>query len=51
MAALHRDLWDVCSQSLGPPAARQIFQTALRSAINSHPDLAIRCGLALPLEA
>ncbi len=51
MAALHRDLWDVCSQSLGKPAAKKVFQTALRDAINVRPDLAIRCGLARPLEA
>ena len=51
MAALHRDLWDVCSQSLGKPTARKVFQAALREAINVHPDLAVRCGLARPLEA
>lgn len=51
MGALHKDLWDVCSQSLGRPTARKIFQTALREAINIHPDLAVRCGLARPLEA
>ncbi len=51
MAALHRQLWEVCSQSLGRPAARKVFQTALRDAMDVHPDLAIRCGLARPLEA
>lgn len=51
MAALHRDLWDVCSQSVGKPAARKVFQTALQEAISVHPDLAVRCGLARPLEA
>ncbi len=51
MGALHKDLWDVCSQSLGRPTARQIFQAALREAIGVRPDLAVRCGLARPLEA
>ncbi len=51
MAALHRDLWDVCSQSLGKPKARRIFQEALRSAMDVRPDLAVRCGLARPLGA
>lgn len=51
MAALHRDLWDVCSQSLGKPTARTVFQAALRDAIGTHPDLAIRCGLVRPLES
>jgi predicted transcriptional regulator len=51
MAGLHRDLWDVCSQSLGKPTARKIFETALQEAIDTHPDLAVRCGLARPLEA
>ncbi len=51
MADLHRDLWDVCSQSLGGPTARKIFEAALQTAIATHPDLAIRCGLARPLEA
>jgi DNA-binding transcriptional ArsR family regulator len=51
MAALHRDLWNVCSQSLGAPVASQIFQRTLQHAISTHPDLAIRCGLARPLEA
>ena len=51
MAGLHRDLWDVCSQSLGKPTARKIFEAALEEAIATHPDLAGRCGLARPLEA
>jgi len=51
MAALHRDLWDVCSQSLGVPTARNIFKAALGDAMSTHPDLAIRCGLTRPLEA
>ena len=51
MADLHRDLWEVCSQSLGRPTARKIFEAALQEAIATHPDLAIRCGLARPLEA
>ncbi len=51
MAELHRDLWDVTSQSLGLPTARKVFQAALQEAIDTHPDLAVRCGLARPLEA
>ncbi len=51
MANLHRDLWEVCSQSLGTPTARKIFEAALQEAIAVRPDLAIRCGLARPLEA
>lgn len=51
MAGLHRDLWQVCSQSLGQPTARRIFESALQAAIDTHPDLAVRCGLARPLEA
>ncbi len=51
MAGLHRDLWDVCSQSLGKPTARKIFEVALQEAIDTHPDLAVRCGLARPLES
>lgn len=51
MARLHRDLWEVCSQSLGMPAARRIFEAALQVAIDSHPDLAVRCGLAHTLQA
>jgi hypothetical protein len=51
MGALHKDLWDVCSQSLGRPTAKKAFQAALLEAISLHPDLAIRCGLARPLEA
>ncbi len=50
MAALHRDLWGVCSGSLGSVAAKKIFQGALEDAIASHPDIAIRCGLGRPLE-
>ena len=49
MAALHRDIWGVCSASLGNGSAKRIFQGALEDAISTHPDLAIRCGLALPL--
>lgn len=51
MASLHRDLWDVCSQSLGPPTAHTIFKSALAAAIDTHPDLAVRCGLARVLQA
>lgn len=51
MGSLHKELWDVCSQSLGRPTAKKVFQTALREAIGVHPDLAVRCGLARPLEA
>jgi ribosomal protein S25 len=51
MGSLHKELWDVCSQSLGRPTARKVFQTALREAIGIHPGLAVRCGLARPLEA
>ncbi len=51
MASLHRDLWDACSKSLGAPTSRRIFETALQEAIAVHPDLAVRCGLARPLEA
>ncbi len=50
MAALHKDLWDVCSQSLGKVSAERVFQSALRYAIDTHPDLAIRCGLTRPFE-
>lgn len=50
MAALHKGLWDVCSQSLGRVAAERVFQSALRYAIDTHPDLAIRCGLTRPFE-
>ena len=51
MAALHRDIWGVCSGSLGEAPSRKIFQGALEEAISTHPDLAIRCGLTAPLEA
>jgi DNA-binding MarR family transcriptional regulator len=50
MAALHRDLWTVCSGSTGTVPAKKVFQGALEDAIATHPDLAIRCGLARPLE-
>lgn len=50
MAAVHRDLWEACSESLGKPAAERVFQDALRGAIDTHPDLAFRCGLAHALE-
>ena len=51
MGSLHKELWDVCSQSLGPPTAKKAFEAALQEAIGVHPDLAVRCGLARPLEA
>lgn len=51
VASLHRDLWSVCSQSLGRSTAQRVFLTALREAVHAHPDLAIRCGLTRPLEA
>lgn len=51
MADLHRELWLVCAQSLGQPTAHRIFEAALQEAIDTHPDLAVRCGLARPLEA
>ncbi len=51
VAAVHRDLWDVCAQGLGTSTAKGIFQAALRDAISVYPDLAIRCGLSRPLEA
>ncbi len=50
MAALHKDLWDVCSQSLGKVSAERVFQSALRYAIDTHTDLAVRCGLTRPFE-
>ena len=50
MGALHRDLWAVCSGSLGVAAAQGVFRGALEDAIATHPDLAIRCGLTRPLE-
>ncbi len=49
MAAVHRDLWAACSESLGKPQAQKIFQAALRNAMDGHPDLALRCGLTRPL--
>lgn len=51
VAAVHRDLWEVCAQGLGASAAKGVFQEALRDAISVYPDLAIRCGLTRPLEA
>ncbi len=51
VAAVHRDLWSVCSQGLGAGTAKGVFQAALRDAIGAHPDLAFRCGLTRPLEA
>lgn len=51
VAAVHRDLWSVCSQGLGTSTAKGVFQAALRDAITSYPDLAVRCGLTRPLEA
>ena len=50
VAAVHRDLWNVCAQGLGPSSAKGVFQAALRDAIAAHPDLAFRCGLTRPLE-
>jgi len=51
MAAVHRALWEVCSQSLGSATAERLFQAALRGAIDIHPDLAVRCGLVRTLES
>jgi DNA-binding transcriptional ArsR family regulator len=51
VAEVHRDLWAVCTQGLGPDAAKGVFQAALQDAMNVYPDLAIRCGLTRPLEA
>jgi len=50
VAAVHRDLWNVCAQGLGTTSAKGVFQAALRDAIGAHPDLALRCGLTRPLE-
>lgn len=50
VAAVHRDLWSVCSQGMGASTARRVFQGALADAITSYPDLAVRCGLTGPLE-
>ena len=50
VAAVHRDLWNVCAQGLGANSAKGVFQAALRDAIGAHPDLAVRCGLTRPLE-
>src|SRR2546421_6525605 len=51
VAAVHRDLWSVCAQGLGTSTAKGVFQSALRDAIGTYPDLAIRCGLTRPLES
>ncbi len=51
MGELHKELWDICSRTLGPDPARKMFRAALQEAIGVRPDLAIRCGLARPLEA
>lgn len=51
VATLHKDLWGICSQTLGRATAERVFQTALREAVTSHPDIAERCGLTRPLEA
>ncbi len=51
VAAVHRDLWEVCAQGLGSAPAKGVFQAALRDAITVYPDLAVRCGLTRPLEA
>ena len=50
VAAVHRDLWNVCAQGLGANSAKGVFQAALRDAIGAHPDLAFRAGLTRPLE-
>jgi len=50
VAALHRDLWSVCAQTLGKATAERVFQTALKEAVTDHPDIAVRCGLTRPLE-
>jgi DNA-binding MarR family transcriptional regulator len=49
VAAVHRDIWAVCSKALGASAAERVFQGALREAVEAYPDLATRCGLARPL--
>ncbi len=51
VAAVHRDLWSVCTDSLGSKTAKGVFRAALRDAISVYPDLAYRCGLTQPLEA
>lgn len=51
VASLHRDIWSVCSQTLGHSTAERVFQTALREAVDVYPDLAARCGLTRPLGA
>src|SRR2546425_10965024 len=50
VAAVHRDLWNVCAQGVGATSAKGVFQAALRDAIGAHPDLAVRFGLTRPLE-
>lgn len=50
VATLHRDIWTLCSQTLGHSASARVFQTALREAVDMYPDLAVRCGLTRPLE-
>ena len=49
VAAVHRDIWAVCSSTLGPAAAERVFQSALQEAVDAYPDLATRCGLARAL--
>ena len=49
VAALHRDIWSVCSRALGSVTAESVFKTALREAVETYPDLAVRCGLTQPL--
>lgn len=51
VAQIHRDLWAVCSASLGASATERVFGAALRDAVGCHPDLVERCGLTRPLEA
>ncbi|HKZ98069.1 MAG TPA: hypothetical protein VJ326_00525 [Thermoplasmata archaeon] len=51
VASLHRDIWSVCSQTLGSSTAERVFQTALREAVDVYPELAVRCGLTRPLGA
>ena len=51
VAQVQRDLWAICSGSLGDSAAERVFEAAQREAVGSHPDLVARCGLTRPLEA
>jgi len=51
VAQVRRDLWAICSRSLGDSAAERVFKAAQREAVGSHPDLVVRCGLTRPLEA